>query len=104
MPRPNARRWRVGPKRFSPSPSISEHFAAKSIRALHAPPELSAAVNWNVRYWPKADMPKNAIDVDIGGKADIIRGSGRQECPLMMNVAPLYLLARAFGSARTLAR
>jgi len=21
--------------------------------------------------WPKADMPKNAIDVAIGGKADI---------------------------------
>jgi len=25
----------------------------------------------DVRYWPKADMPKNAIDVAIGGKADI---------------------------------
>src|SRR5262245_61173430 len=24
-----------------------------------------------VRYWPKADMPKNAIEVAIGGKADI---------------------------------
>ena len=25
----------------------------------------------DVRYWPKADMPKNAIDVAIGGKADM---------------------------------
>jgi len=25
----------------------------------------------NVRFWPKADMPKNAIDVAIGGKADM---------------------------------
>ena len=25
----------------------------------------------DVRFWPKADMPKNAIDVDIGGKADM---------------------------------
>jgi len=25
----------------------------------------------DVRYWPKADMPKNAIDVVIGGKADM---------------------------------
>jgi hypothetical protein len=25
----------------------------------------------HVRYWPKADMPKNAIDVAIGGKADM---------------------------------
>jgi hypothetical protein len=25
----------------------------------------------DVRFWPKADMPKNAIDVAIGGKADI---------------------------------
>jgi hypothetical protein len=25
----------------------------------------------NVCYWPKADMPKNAIDVAIGGKADM---------------------------------
>jgi hypothetical protein len=24
-----------------------------------------------VRYWPKADMPKNAIDVAFGGKADM---------------------------------
>ena len=24
-----------------------------------------------VCYWPKADMPKNAIDVAIGGKADM---------------------------------
>src|SRR5262249_54715044 len=24
-----------------------------------------------VRFWPKADMPKNAIDVAIGGKADM---------------------------------
>jgi hypothetical protein len=24
-----------------------------------------------VRFWPKADMPKNAIDVAFGGKADI---------------------------------
>ena len=23
------------------------------------------------RYWPKADMPKNSIDVAIGGKADM---------------------------------
>ena len=29
--------------------------------------ELSA----DVRFWPKADMPKNAIDVAIGGKADM---------------------------------
>jgi hypothetical protein len=32
------------------------------------------ASNWgcmfHVRFWPKADMPKNAIDVAIGGKAD----------------------------------
>src|SRR5262249_34007500 len=27
--------------------------------------------NRNVRFWPKADMPKNAIDVAIGGKADM---------------------------------
>src|SRR5262249_33101506 len=27
----------------------------------------------NVRFWPKADMPKNAIDVAIGGKADMLR-------------------------------
>jgi hypothetical protein len=26
---------------------------------------------FNVRYWLEADMPKNAIDVDIGGKADM---------------------------------
>ena len=25
----------------------------------------------NVRFWPKPDMPKNAIDVAIGGKADM---------------------------------
>jgi hypothetical protein len=25
----------------------------------------------DVRYWPKADMPKNAIYVVIGGKADM---------------------------------
>jgi len=25
----------------------------------------------DVRFWPKADMPKNAIDVAIGGKADM---------------------------------
>src|SRR5262249_30171788 len=25
----------------------------------------------DVRYWPKAAMPKNAIDVAIGGKADM---------------------------------
>jgi|RhiMetStandDraft_8_1073273.scaffolds.fasta_scaffold05400_2 hypothetical protein len=25
----------------------------------------------NGSYWPKADMPKNAIDVAIGGKADM---------------------------------
>jgi hypothetical protein len=25
----------------------------------------------NVRFWPKADMLKNAIDVAIGGKADM---------------------------------
>ena len=25
----------------------------------------------HVRCWPKADMPKNAIDVAIGGKADM---------------------------------
>ena len=25
----------------------------------------------HVRFWPKADMRKNAIDVAIGGKADI---------------------------------
>ena|SRR6516165_8677564 len=25
----------------------------------------------NVRFWPKADMPKNAIHVAIGGKADM---------------------------------
>jgi hypothetical protein len=25
----------------------------------------------NVRYWPKADMSKNATDVAFGGKADM---------------------------------
>ena len=25
----------------------------------------------DIRLWPKADMPKNAIDVAIGGKADM---------------------------------
>jgi len=25
----------------------------------------------DVSYWPKADMPKNAIDVAFGGKADM---------------------------------
>src|SRR5262245_61173366 len=25
----------------------------------------------NVRFWPKADMPKNAIDVAVGGNADM---------------------------------
>jgi len=30
----------------------------------------SVAVNY-VRYWPKADIPNNAIDVAIGGKADM---------------------------------
>jgi hypothetical protein len=25
----------------------------------------------DVRFWPKADMPKNAIDVAVGGKANM---------------------------------
>jgi len=25
----------------------------------------------NIRYWPKADIPNHAIDVAIGGKADM---------------------------------
>ena len=25
----------------------------------------------DVRFWPKADMPKNAVDVAIGAKADM---------------------------------
>src|SRR5262245_25907868 len=28
-------------------------------------------ISLDVRYWPKADMVKNAIDVAIGGKADM---------------------------------
>src|SRR5262252_4150824 len=35
-------------------------------------PMRSSNKGAHVRYWPKADMPKNAIDVAIGGKADII--------------------------------
>jgi hypothetical protein len=31
-----------------------------------------------VRYWPKADMPKNAIDVAIGGKADMAFCTAKQ--------------------------
>ena len=31
--------------------------------------DLRAAAN--VRFWPIADMPKDAIDVAIGGKADM---------------------------------
>jgi hypothetical protein len=25
----------------------------------------------NIRFWPKADMPKHAINVAFGGKADV---------------------------------
>jgi hypothetical protein len=35
---------------------------------------MSTRPKWhpeNVRYWHLADMPKNAIDVAFGGKADI---------------------------------
>jgi hypothetical protein len=47
-----------------------EHFSAK-LFPLWGDPFLSCeAVNY-VRYWPKADMPKNAIDVAIGRKADM---------------------------------
>ena len=33
--------------------------------------KLTTQKSLNVRFGSKADMPKNAIDVAIGGKADI---------------------------------
>jgi hypothetical protein len=38
---------------------------------MHLSVVAAAPALQNVRYWPKADMPKNAIDVAIGGKADM---------------------------------
>jgi hypothetical protein len=32
---------------------------------------MKIAILAHVRYWSKADMPKNAIDVAIEGKADM---------------------------------
>jgi len=32
---------------------------------------LAQLVGPRVRFWPKADTPKNAINVTIGGKADM---------------------------------
>ena len=43
---------------------------ALQILALRGDADMLIAMQ-NVRYWPKADMPKNAIDVAIEGKADI---------------------------------
>src|SRR5215813_8267965 len=90
--RPNGRRWRVGPKRFLPNQSTSGHFATKSIRALHASPELNAtellagmsaigpkqtcagALHMSA-FGGKADITvcgKSAFAVAIGGKADML--------------------------------
>jgi len=32
---------------------------------------VESKIKHDVRYWPLADMPKKAIDVAIGGKADM---------------------------------
>jgi len=37
----------------------------RALKTHHEAPAL------NVRFWPKADMPQNAIDVAIRGKADM---------------------------------
>jgi hypothetical protein len=51
---------RYGP-RWEARPATSRCFATSFISKRAG----------DVRYWPKADMPKNAIDVAIGGKADM---------------------------------
>src|SRR5262245_34893884 len=54
------------------------HFAAIRSAMVSAwwgpmiPPNLRKP---HVRFWPLADMPKNAIDVAIGGKADMTSGN-----------------------------
>jgi hypothetical protein len=49
------------------SPQLNEYLA-RIVRLCHAP---NVDAPEHVRYWPKADMPKNAIDVAFEGKADM---------------------------------
>ena len=58
MRRPSAKLWRVARRRFSPSRSISECFAAKSIRGLNARHDY-------VRNWHLADILIAAANVAI---------------------------------------
>jgi hypothetical protein len=50
-------------------------------------------MNYNVRFWPIADMPKNAIDVAVGGKADIgrctanVRLRPKADIPLALQIS-----------------
>jgi len=44
----------------------------QAIQHCHDPQHTAPpCANHRLRFWPKADMPKNAIDVAIGGKADM---------------------------------
>src|SRR5262249_46932225 len=71
--RPNGRRWRVGPKRFLPNQSTSGHFATKSIRALHALPELNATelLAGMSALGPKQTWPRAVHMSAFRGKADM---------------------------------
>src|SRR5262245_24664090 len=83
MPRPRARRWRLVPKHFLPSPSISGRFAARLICASRAPPNQGLRFEsvWpNVRFrgeigWrlcailhrPNTHAPHSTGDRDCAG-------------------------------------
>jgi len=44
----------------------------QAIQHRHDPPHTAPpCADHRFRFWRKADMPKNAIDVAIGGKADM---------------------------------
>src|SRR5262245_66641283 len=60
MPRPSAKHWKAGPRRFSPSQSISGCFAEKLTRALNAPRDLRQT-SGHVGYWPLADMAASRL-------------------------------------------
>src|SRR5262245_5058125 len=57
-------------------PLVNENYCPETKRPqseirLHLQPRKGQRTCWDVGYWPIADMPKFAINVAIGDKADI---------------------------------
>jgi hypothetical protein len=59
----------VGTKVVAPKPGLTRSYFTGVKTAV--PSSMKICCQSDVRLWPKVDMPKNAIDVAIGGKADM---------------------------------